>query len=123
MRRTRWTGAPRALPVLAALGFALAGCVGDPTPVRYSGGYYGGPPAYYGSPYYGSGYGYGRPWGGYNRFYDGPRGYYGGSAGIGGFGYRPPPPAPPPPPRIQGPGTQDFLRQHWIDQARRLPPP
>jgi hypothetical protein len=96
----------------AALGVVLAGCVGDARPARYyGGGYYGGPPGYYGSPYYGGryGYGYGGPYGGYDRFYGGPRGYYG-----GGRDY-----APRPSPRIEGRGTQEFLRQHWLDQARQ----
>lgn len=132
MTRRRWTttaGALRPVLALAALGAVLAGCAADvrPGPRFYGGGYYGGgwPGGFYGPPSYGGGFGrpwgLGRPWGydrplGYDRFAGPPRGFYGG--GGGGFGY-----SPPPPPRIQGPGTQDFLRQHWIDQARRLPPP
>ena len=115
MRRTRWASGARAVPALVGLAALLAGCVGDarPAPRYYSGGYYGGPPGYYGSPYYGYGGGYGGPWG-YDRPY-GPRGYYGGG------GYVPRPPEPPrPPPVIRGPGTQEFLRQHWIDQSRQV---
>ena len=42
MRRTTWAGALRPIPILAALGAALAGCGGDLGPSRYGGGYYGG---------------------------------------------------------------------------------
>ena len=112
MARRGWAEALRAVPVLAALGVALAGCGGDAGSSRYyGGGYYGGPPGYYGgSPYYGGGYGYGRPYGGYDRFY-GPRSYYGG-------GYYPRPSAPPTQ-RSSGPGVQERLRQHWIEQSRQ----
>ena len=105
MARRRWAGALRPIPVLAALGVALAGCAGDARPSRYyGGGYYGGPPGYYGSPYYGGGYGY-------DRFY-GPRSYYGGG------GYYPRSSAPPTQ-TFRGPGVQERLRQHWIDQSRQ----
>jgi hypothetical protein len=102
----------RSIPVLAALGVALAGCGGDARPGRYysgyGGGYYGGGPGYYGSPYYGA-YGPSR---GYDRFY-GSRGYYGG----GGFGPRF---SSPPTQSFRGPGVQEGLRQHWIEQSRRV---
>ncbi len=113
MARRRWARALRPVPVLAALGFVLAGCAaGDVRSSRYyGGGYYGGPPGYYGSPYYGGGYGYGRPYGGYDRFY-GSRGYYGG----GGYFPRS---SGPPTQTFRGPGVQERLRQHWIDQARQ----
>lgn len=105
MRRIDWAGSLRPVPVLAALGVALAGCGGDARPGRYYGGGYGSPyygaPGYYGSPYYGYG---GGPYGGYNRYYGGPR-HYGGGFGGGGA------------PRQNW--SQDRLRQHWIDQARR----
>ncbi len=93
------------MPVLAALGIALAGCGGDARPGRY-GGYYGGGPGYYGSPYYG-GYDYGR-YGGYNRYY-GSRGYYGGGGGYHGRS---------PQPRTEN-WSQDRFRQHLMEQARR----
>ncbi len=116
MARRRWARALRPIPVVAALGVALAGCGGDARPSRYygggyyGGGYYGGPPGYYGSPYYGGGYGgggygYGR-YGGYDRSY-GPRGYYGG--GYGGRSSSP---------RTEN-WSQDRLRQHWIEQSRQ----
>ena len=101
MRRTKWARALRPIPILAVLGVALAGCGGGLGSGRYGGGYYGGGPGYYGSPYYG-GYGAG-PFGGYNR-YRAPRGYYGG--GYGGA------------PRREN-WSQDRLRQHWMEQARR----
>ncbi len=98
MRVEKWARALRPIPLLAALGVALAGCGGDPRPARYGGGYYGGP-GYYGSPYYG---GYG-PYGGYDRFY-GSRGYYGG----GGYG------------RSSQPRTENWsqerMRQYWLNQ-------
>jgi hypothetical protein len=104
-RTTIWARALRPVPVLTALGVALGGCAvdGRPSSRLYGGGYYGSPyyggPGYYGSPFYG---GYAP----YDRYY-GPRGYYGGGGrGFGGGGGG-------------GNWTQDRLRQHWIDQARR----
>ena len=101
VRRKGWAGALRPVPVLAALGVALAGCADAGRPRPYGGGYFGSPyyggPGYYGSPYYG----YGGPFG-YNRYYGGPRFYGGGHS-----------------PSFRGPGVQEGLRQHWIDQARR----
>ncbi len=108
MRRERWAKALRPVPVLVALGAVLGGCGGDARPARYGGGYYGGGPGYYGSPYYG-GYG-GGPYGGYDRYY-GSRGYYGG--GGGGYYGRP----------SQQPRTENWsqerLRQYWLDPGRQ----
>jgi hypothetical protein len=104
VEQKRWARALRPIPVLAALGAALAGCGGDARPARYGGSYYGGP-GYYGSPYYG-GYDYG-PSGGYNRYY-GPRGHYGGGGYPGRLSQ----------PRTEN-WTQERLRQHWIERSRQ----
>ncbi len=91
MTRKAGEGALRLIPMLAALGAALAGCGINAGPARY-GGYYGGP-GYYGSPYHGG-------YGGYDRFY-GPRRYYGGGDGYYGR---------PSQPRTEN-WTQERLRQ------------
>ncbi|MBD0275237.1 MAG: hypothetical protein ICV73_25345 [Acetobacteraceae bacterium] len=108
MRRTSWARTLRSVAAVAALGAVLGGCAGEARPAQryYGGGYYGGPPGYYGSPYYGYGpYG----GGGYDRFYGGPRGYYGG----GGRPYDRPAP------RTEN-WSQERLRQHWLEQSRRV---
>ncbi len=104
MRKGRWAGALRPVPVLAVLAVALSACGGGRAE-RYGGGYYGGyggGPGYYDSGY--SPYGYGGRYGGYNR-YGGSRGYYGGDYGRSQ-------------PRTQN-WSQERLQQHWIDQSRR----
>lgn len=107
MRQVKWAGALRPIPMLAALAVVLSACGGGRAERYgggYGGGYYGGGPGYYGSPYSGYGGGYG----GYDRY--GSRGYGYGRGGDGYYGRSQP--------RTQN-WSQERLQQHWIDQSRR----